>query len=140
MIEHDGVIESIDGQHIVVKVLQTSACSMCKASSFCQSNENKEKLIDIYLTKTNLHNRQYEVGQDVVVCTTEKIGKMALLYGFVLPLVVLLVVLLLAMHITGDEAMACIMSIISLMPYYLILYMLKGRIKKQFKFFIIPKF
>ena len=43
-IEHTGVIESINGNQIRVKIVQSSACSSCQVKSMCSSSESKEKL------------------------------------------------------------------------------------------------
>ena len=47
-IKHLGIVESIDGSHVRVKILQSSACSSCSAKSHCNVSETKEKIIDIH--------------------------------------------------------------------------------------------
>ena len=48
IIEHQGVIESIEDAHVRVNIVQMAACSGCKARSLCTSSESKEKIIDVY--------------------------------------------------------------------------------------------
>ena len=48
IIKHRGIVEKIDGSHIVVRIVQTSACSACSAKGLCNASESKEKQIDVY--------------------------------------------------------------------------------------------
>ena len=48
IIEHQGVIASIEEGHVRVNIVQLAACSGCKARSLCTSSESKEKIIDVY--------------------------------------------------------------------------------------------
>ena len=132
VIEHTGCVESVDGGHAVVKVLQTSACAACKAKKFCQSNENKEKLIDVF----GIDGRKIEVGDVVTVCATASMGRRALLLAFILPLAILVGVLVIVLWITDDEPIACLAGIGALLPYYTVLYLLKDRIQRKFVFWI----
>lgn len=132
VIEHTGCVVSVDGGHAVVKVLQTSACAACKAKKFCQSNENKEKLIDVF----GIDGRKIEVGDVVTVCATASMGRRALLLAFILPLAVLVGVLVIVLWITDDEPIACLAGIGALLPYYTVLYLLKDRIQRKFVFWI----
>ena len=43
MIEHEGIIEHIDGNHIKVRILQQSACSACHAKGYCTAADSSEK-------------------------------------------------------------------------------------------------
>jgi Positive regulator of sigma(E), RseC/MucC. len=43
MIEHEGIIEKINGNHITVGIFQQSACSACHARGMCMAADSKEK-------------------------------------------------------------------------------------------------
>ena len=61
-IKHLGVVEKVDGSHVTVRIVQTSACSSCSAKGLCNASESKEKLIDVY------HNQvSCQIGEQVVV-------------------------------------------------------------------------
>ena len=131
VIEHKGVVESVDNSHVVVKIMQTSACSMCKAHSFCASNENREKHIDIYDNKLPL-----TVGDEVTVCASASIGWQAVWWAFVVPLIVMVAVLITVLQLTKSEPLAAILGIAALVPYYAVVYMMRGRIQKRISFFV----
>lgn len=131
VIEHTGIVESIDAGHAVVKIVQTSSCSACKAREFCASNENKEKFIDVYGIR-----RPLAVGDDVVVCASASMGWQAIGLAFVVPLVIMMTVLGVTLWQTGSEPLSAIIGIASLLPYYLIIYMNKERLTKKMAFWI----
>lgn len=132
VIEHTGCVVSVDGGHAVVKVLQTSACAACKAKKFCQSNENKEKLVDVF----GVDDKTIKIGDEVTVCATASMGRKALVLAYVLPLLVLIGVLSIVLWITDNEPLACLVGIGALIPYYIVLYLMKDRIQRKFVFWI----
>ena len=46
-INHNGIIEKIDGGTVYVRIIQQSACSGCHAKSMCTASESKEKIIEV---------------------------------------------------------------------------------------------
>ena len=132
-IRHEGVVNSIDGQKVTVRILQASACSGCQASRICRAADSKEKIVEVDMNGAD----GLSVGQMVTVVAGERMGMTAVLLAFGLPLLLLLVALVAAMIATGSEKVAAIASIIVLIPYYLVLFVCRGRIKKDFGFRII---
>lgn len=131
-IKHLGIVESIDGSHVRVKILQSSACSSCSVKGHCNISETKEKIIDI-------HDKESadccSVGQEVMVCGTTSMGMKAVVLAFVLPFIVLLAALFVTMRVTdGDEATSALVSLCTLIPYYIIIYLLRNRISRTFSF------
>lgn len=131
-IKHLGIVESIDGSHVRVKILQSSACSSCSVKGHCNISETKEKIIDI-------HDKESadccSVGQEVMVCGTTSMGMKAVVLAFVLPFILLLAALFVTMRVTdGDEAASALVSLCTLIPYYIIIYLLRNRISRTFSF------
>ena len=46
-IKHLGIVENIQGSHLSVRIVQTSACAACSAKGHCSSADSKDKIIDI---------------------------------------------------------------------------------------------
>ena len=46
-IRHQGIVENINGTHLQVRIVQTSACASCSIKGHCSSADTKEKLIDV---------------------------------------------------------------------------------------------
>ena len=132
-IRHEGVVNSIEGQKVTVRILQTSACSGCQASRICRAAESKEKVVEVDMTDMD----GLSVGQTVVVAGAESLGMKAVAFAFGLPLLLLLAALITAVSVTGSERVAAAAAIGILVPYYIVLFMLRNRIKKDFQFRII---
>ena len=49
MIDHDGIIEQIDGGVAHVKIDSQSACSACHAKGVCGAADQEEKFLDVPL-------------------------------------------------------------------------------------------
>ena len=132
-IRHEGVVNSIDGQKVTVRILQASACSGCQASRICHAAEQKEKLVEVDMVGAE----SLSVGQTVTVVAGERMGMTAVLLAFGVPLLLLMVALVWTIKVTGNEMVGAIASISVLIPYYLVLFLCRNRIKKDFGFRII---
>jgi len=134
-IRHDGIVDSIDGQNVMVRIVQSSACAECQASRICRAAESKVKLVQVFGADTSaLH-----VGQAVTVAGAESLGIKAVAFAFGLPLLLLLTGLITAVAVTGSEKVAAVSALAVLAPYYILLFLLRDRIKRDFQFRIINK-
>ena len=134
IIKHRGIVENIDGSHIQVRIVQTSACSACSVKGHCNASESKDKLIDVYEN----HSAEYYIGQNVMVHGTTSMGMQAVLLAFGVPFLVLFIALYATLLITGDELIAALAGLLALFPYYLIIYMCRGKLSRKFFFTIEP--
>lgn len=131
-IRHTGTVESIEGSHIRVRIVQTSACASCAAHQYCNSSESKEKIVDVTDRQAASTCR---VGQEVELVGTTSMGMKAVFLAFGVPFVVLVAVLYGTIRLTGgDEVVSALASLASLVIYYLILYMYREKLKKKFTF------
>ena len=134
IIEHRGTVENINGSHIQVRIVQTSACSTCSIKGHCNASESKEKLIDVY----DQNAQDFHIGQNVMVMGTTSMGMQAVILAFGVPFIVLFITLYITMQITDNELISALLGLLSLIPYYIILYINKGRLRKKFSFDIKP--
>ena len=130
MIEHEGIIEKINGNRITVRILQQSACSDCHAKGTCMVADSKEKRVDIPDAAGH-----YAIHERVIIEGKESIGYKAVLWAFVVPLVLLLAILVASLHFWGfSEMEAAVAAMVALVPYYLMLYLLRDKMAKSFRF------
>lgn len=134
IIRHQGIVENINGSHLQVRIIQTSACASCSVKGHCSSADTKEKLIDI----TDADAVSYQPGDQVWVIGELSMGAMAVLYAFIFPFLVLIISLFLFMVIWNDELRSALCSLALLIPYYYILWLNKSRLGKKFSFSIQP--
>lgn len=130
IITHKGRVKQIDNTRIQVQIMQASACSACEAKSLCHSAESKEKMIEVHAVDA----ADFEVGQEVMLVGTLSQGLKAVVYAYVIPLILMLVVLFLSLLRGMDEALSALLSIGVLIPYYLIIYLLRHYLTRKFSF------
>jgi sigma-E factor negative regulatory protein RseC len=133
-IEHQGVVESVEGDHVRVNILQVAACSGCKARSLCSSSESKEKLIDVYEQNAA---QKYRIGEQVKVCGTLSMGKQAVRMAFSVPLLFTVVWMFAALvWLKLSELMSVGILVVILVVYFYIIYLNKDKMAKHFAFWI----
>lgn len=132
IIKHRGRVEKVEGSHVVVRIVQTSACSACSIKGHCNASESKEKLIDVFEV-----NASYQIGEEVVLLGTTSMGMQAVLLAFGVPLVILIVALGVTMHLTdGNALLSSLVGLLSIVPYYFAIHFNKDKLKKTFSFTI----
>jgi sigma-E factor negative regulatory protein RseC len=131
LINHVGTIKSINNQHLIVKIVSQSACSSCHAKGACTSAEQKEKEIEV-----EYRGEIYGIGEEVLVVATLAQGYKALLFAYLLPLILLVCSLILISSISKEESTAALGSLLLLVPYYWLLYHYRHKLKNSFHFMV----
>ena len=131
-ISHAGVIESIQGDSIKVRIVQTSACAACKVASHCNAAESKVKMVEV----SGCDTTKYAAGQEVVVWASKDVANKALVLGFGLPFLMLVGVLMVTLWLTDNEGVAALAALGSLVPYYLLLWWCRDKIQRGISFHI----
>lgn len=135
MIEHEGIIEQIDGDVAHVKIDSMSACASCHAKGACSAADQEEKYLDVPIL-----GAVYRQGETVKVQVEKRMGFRAVALGYFYPFVLVMLVLI-AMTVTGaSELRAGSFALLSLIPYYLGLYLFRKRIESTFTFSIKKTF
>ena len=145
MIKHDGIIIALneDGTALV-RIVQTSACSACKAKAMCASAESAEK----EMTAVLLGDEQWAVGNEVEVMVQQKMGWKAVVLAYLLPFFVMLAVMFIgngllaigdgATGLLGDEAkreaVLGTVALCAMAVYYLVLGLFKDKLQREFSF------
>jgi sigma-E factor negative regulatory protein RseC len=128
-IEHKGRIDSIDGNKIIVSFLAMSGCASCHAKGVCTAADMQEKSVDVYD-----YTNQYQVGEEVNILLKQTLGFRALFLGYVLPFLLILFFLIVLTIITNNEAVSGLGALSVLVPYYIILFVMRDKIRKKFTF------
>lgn len=129
-IRHSGVVDEITDDCVKVRIIQSSACASCKVAGHCNASESKEKIIDVFGENVS----GLKIGDNVVVIASQSSGFLAVLLSSVIPLFLLIAVLFVTLYITGNEVTAALASLLSLFPYYLIIYMCREKIRTRLMF------
>lgn len=129
LIRHTGVVLSTDGNKAHVEIIQTSACSACKARSMCMSAESQSKQMDVVMLEP------LKVGDQVEVQVRERLAWKAVLLAYILPFIVMISVIAVLDFVTGwSEAVIGTLSLCAIALYYIGLSVFKHRLQTQFSF------
>ena len=122
-IAHEGTVFKVEGNNVVVRIVQTSACASCSLSRHCSSAESREKTVVAQSVGDN-----FSVGESVTVSVSSSLGHKAVSLGFGIPLVLLLAVVLVVNILICNESLAAMCGLGILIPYYILLYIFRARI------------
>lgn len=128
-VEHEGTVVSMNGNTIVVRIVASSACGGCAAKNYCGTAENKDKDICV-----DGFSGDFVLGERVKVLMRSSMGFHALCIGYIIPFVLVLITLLMVYQFSGNELASGLSALLILVPYYLILHLLKQKIAKSFGF------
>ena len=129
LIRHEGIVLSINGEKAHVQIVQTSACSACKARSMCMSSESQSKEMDAIMLEP------MKIGDKVEVEVRERLAWKAVLLAYILPFIVMLAIIAILDFATDwSEAIVGTLSLCGIALYYIGLSVFRNRLQKQFSF------
>ena len=129
LIRHEGIVLSINGEKAHVQIVQTSACSACKARSMCMSSESQSKEMDAIMLEP------MKIGDKVEVEVRERLAWKAVLLAYILPFIVMLAIIAILDFATDwSEAVVGTLSLCGIALYYIGLSVFKHRLQTQFTF------
>ena len=131
IIHHTGIVERISPEAVFVRITQRSACSGCHAQAMCSASEQKEQIIEI-----PDHTGQYILGEQVEIRGQVSVGMEAVVWAFVLPLILVVAGVAGGIILGCDESASGLISLLLLVPYYGALYLFRDRLKRRFVFTI----
>lgn len=129
-IKHAGVVDGVEGECVRVRILQSSACSACKVAAHCNASETKEKIIDVMDADAS----HYQKGDQVLVVADTAVGFRASLYGYLLPLILMVVTLVGVLAATHSEGLAAVSALGILIPYYVLLFLMRNKLRNRLSF------
>lgn len=132
-VTHTGFVKEIGEHGIKVGIIVQSGCASCEIKGSCNMSEVSDKEMDIECNPTD-----FKIGQEVMVRLKSSQGMNAIFLGYVLPFIVLLITMIVTSSITDNEGIVGLTALASLVPYYLVLYLYRNRIKKSFTYVVHP--
>ncbi|MBQ3043712.1 MAG: SoxR reducing system RseC family protein [Alistipes sp.] len=134
-IQHRGRVERVTGDRVTVRVEQQSACAGCHAKGVC-GGDDQSRIIEV----TTPYASSYEVGERVVVALLRPVMALSsIVWGYLMPLLVLLVVLVAAKLFGVSDGVAAVITLASMAIYYVALYFMRRRFERKIQFTIIKE-
>ncbi len=131
-ISHEGIVTKITNDELEIKILAQSACAACHAKSACGMGEQAEKILTVPRPK----DKEFTINQKVNVRMAIGQGNKAAVLAYLIPIILLLAVLFVCLGVGVNEGLSALLSIVALIPYYIILYLKRDKLKKQFLYII----
>jgi sigma-E factor negative regulatory protein RseC len=129
-IEHAGIVRNADEKSVTVLLSPVTACSGCHSEKSCGLSGNVEKIVSIP------GKYDFKTGDQVIVMMKQSLGYSALFVGYLLPLLVVLLLLIILISFSVNELTAGLLSIVALIPYYTLLFVFRKTFDKKFSFSI----
>jgi len=129
VVEHEGTIRDISNGKMKVSFIAKSACAHCQLKGICSEADIEDKEVEV-----TVGAQTYRIGEKVNIVLAQSLGLKALAYGYLIPLVLVVVTLFVMYDAIGNEVISGLSSIAILVPYYAGLYFFRNRIRKEFKF------
>ncbi|MBQ0081050.1 MAG: SoxR reducing system RseC family protein [Alistipes sp.] len=131
-IEHGARVLSQNGRKVRVVVLRDDACSSCHARKMCKTHSKQEMEIECDAPQ----GRSFSSGEEVRVVIAQGTEKAALMYGYVYPLIVLVVAVVLFSFIVSSQALVALFSILCVALYYIVLRLFGSHVDKRINIYI----
>jgi len=128
-IEQKGIVEGSGNDVVSVRISPASACSDCHSKASCSVFGTTERIIEVP-GKTG----EFRTGDRVGVTITESMGHKAIVLGYFLPFLVVLLSLIVFTLLKLKEWQAGLIALSTLIPYYIILYFSRSKLRKTFTF------
>ncbi len=129
VIRHPGVVTEVSDGVIRVKILQVSACAQCAAKGACSVTDMAEKIVEV----DNYRGRSLKPGDNVTLAIKRSTGTRAVFLGYLVPFLLMMTIMITGSFFISREGLLALVSIGSVVPYYMGLYYFRNRLKKGFK-------
>ena len=131
-ISHEGIVTKITDDELEIKILAQSACAACHAKSACGMGEQAEKILTVPRPK----GQDFTLNQKVNVKMAIGQGNKAAVLAYLIPILLLLAVLFVCLGLGLNESLSALIAIVALIPYYIILYLRRDKLKNKFLYII----
>lgn len=131
-VSHDGVVQSVDGIEVTVKMTISSACAGCHAKGLCGVSESEDKVV----VAKNFGAAHFVPGEKVRVELRQTLAAKAIIVCYLLPLVVLLVAFFLMYLVCSIEWVNVLASLSATALYFFFVWLFHEKIEKNVTFIV----
>lgn len=128
----EGIVRRLEGDKVWVEIMVSSACGGCAAKSLCNISEKKEELVEA----VNITGEEFSIGEAVQIQMKESQAHRAVVLGYLIPFIVLVVGLFVCYALTHIEWLSALVAFGLTAIYYFILKMFDKRLAKEFTLYV----
>ncbi|MBR4029275.1 MAG: SoxR reducing system RseC family protein [Alistipes sp.] len=135
-IQHDAVVERIEGDKVIVRVEKRGACAGCHAKGIC-GESGSERIIEVRTPYAS----EFKTGDKVVVALLKpSMGMTSVVWGYLLPLIVLVATLFGCKSLGVEDGPSALASIVAVALYYVGIYFTRKIFERKIEFTIFKEF
>lgn len=135
-IQHDAVVERIEGDKVIVRVEKRGACAGCHAKGIC-GESGSERIIEV----STPYASEFKMGDKVVVALLKpSMGMTSVVWGYLLPLIVLVAILFGCKSLGVEDGPSALASIVAVALYYVGIYFTRKIFERKIEFTIFKEF
>ena len=131
----EGIVRKVEDCKVWVEVVVSSACGGCAAKSLCNISEKKNELVEA----VNVSGEEFSIGETVQIQMRQQLANKAVVLGYFLPCVMLVVGLFACYALTHIQWLSVLVGIGLTALYYVILKLMDKRLAKQFTLYVSKK-
>lgn len=129
---HDGIVQNIDGQNVMVKLTVQSACAACHAKGVCGAADSQDKMV----MARNVNDETFAVGEKVRVELRQALAFKAVVICYLLPFIVLMTTFCLMSYFVGNELLGAGVAFLATVVYYFFIWLFNKKIERKFICFV----
>lgn len=131
LVKHEGIVSKISQNSITISLKGNVNCEGCKAQSACGVSDSNDKEIEVVNSF-----QSFKINEPVDVLLKRELGLKAVFWAYVFPFILMMIVLV-TTSFFFKEWIAGVLSLLILVPYYVMLFVLKDKFQKAFQLSIL---
>lgn len=135
-VKHEGIVQSIEGLNVTVKMTVNSACAGCHAKSLCSAADSRDKVV----VAQNVNGADFAIGETVTVQLRQTLAMKAVIICYLVPFIILFSSFCLMYAICPIEWVNVLVSLSLTALYYIILWFFRKKIEKNVTFVVNKTF
>ena len=128
---HSGIVSKMNGSSLIISLDDNVHCESCRAKGTCGISDSGSKEVEVPHT-----NDSFTLNEHVNVVLKKGLGLKAVFWAYIFPFLLMIATLIISSEFL-IEWKAGLLSLLILIPYYLLLYVLRNAFKKTFKISIV---
>ena len=129
--QHLGVVRGHENRKWQIVLANPDGCAVCHRG-LCFDGKN-EKMVEV-----PERNHELQLGQSVWVRVAEETGWRAIFIFYAMPFLLMLSTLLLVMSLGLSEGLSGVLSLVVLVPYFSMLWLMRKQVQGNVKLFVTP--
>ncbi len=129
IINHDGTVVEITDTKVIAEILVSEACGTCQAKGLCHTQGKK-----VSIEAPRPSGSDIAVGDSVYVSMKSSLATISVILAYVAPLLLMFVVMFSLIALTGSQDVGCVAGLAVLPLYYIVLYMMRDKLRRNFSF------